>query len=247
MQTEPRITGHRTAAQAIRGQIQSGGERLWRLSDFRGLSFPAIAQTLSRMTRQGELQRLGKGLYYRGRTTAFGPSLPNPATIRALPVRQRAFPAGLAAANMLGFTTQNPARPELATEGLSLPRQIIGKEAVIHTRRPAAWRSLSEADGALLDFLRNRGKASELTPQETVQKLMDHFSEPGRFERIAQVALSEPPRVRAILGALGQQLRRSPAILQWLRASLNPLSRFDFGTLAVLEHAREWQAKESIA
>ena len=46
------------------------------------------------------------------------------------------FPAGIAAANLLGFTTQNAARVEVATDGLSLPRLIVGKETVIHTRRP---------------------------------------------------------------------------------------------------------------
>jgi hypothetical protein len=63
------------------------------MTDFIGLSFPAVAQALSRLARQGQLRRLGKGLYYRPRETTFGPSLPNPAVIRALPLRQRAvFP-----------------------------------------------------------------------------------------------------------------------------------------------------------
>ena len=145
---------------------------------------------------------------------------------------------------MLGFTTQNPARIELATDGLSLPRLIVGKEAIIHTRRPSAWRSLSETEAALLDFLRNRGESSELSPEETVGKLLGHFREPKRFERLVEVAQSEPPRVRAILGAIGQQLGQPVSRLASLRASLNPLSRFDFGILAALAHAREWQAKE---
>ena len=116
------------------------------------------------------------------------------------------FPAGIAAANLLGFTTQNPARVELATDGLSLPRLIVGKETVVHTRRPESWRTLSETDAALLDFLRNRGASSELSPEETVDKLLGYFREPGRFERLLKVAPSEPPRVRAMLGAIGQQL-----------------------------------------
>lgn len=235
----------RNVTRTVRHRIETGGERIWRLSDFGKLPFPAVAQALSRLARQGQLRRLGKGLYYRPRQTAFGASLPNPAVIRALPVRHRAvFPAGIAAANLLGFSTQNPARIELATDGLSLPRLIVGKETVIHTRRPAAWRSLSETDAALLDFLRNRGAASELTPEETVRKLLGYLREPGRFERLVKVAASEPPRVRAMLGAIGQQLGRPMKVLDQLRASINPLSRFDFGTLAALEHAREWQAKE---
>jgi hypothetical protein len=242
---QQRIRSPRTVTTTVRRQVEDSGERLWRLTDFPGLPFPAVAQALSRLSRQGKLRRLGKGLYYRSRQTAFGPSLPNPASIRGLSIPQKAvFPAGLAAASLLGFTTQNPARVELATDGLSLPRLIVGKEAVIHTRRPASWRSLSPTDAALLDFLRNRGAGSELSPKETVRKLLDYLGEPSRLERLLAVAPSEPPRARAMLGAIAEQLGQPAEALQQLRGTLNPLSRFDFGLLAALAHAREWQAKE---
>jgi hypothetical protein len=238
-------SGTGNTAETVRQRIESSGERVWRLADFHGMPFTAVAQTLSRLTRQGVIQRLGKGLYYRPRQTAFGLSRPNSAQIRSLPVRRnRIFPAGIAAANLLGFTTQNPGRVEVATDGLSLPRLIVGKETVVHTRRPESWRALSETDAALLDFLRNRGASSELSPEETVDKLLGYFREPGRFERLFKVAASEPPRVRAMLGAIGQQLDYPQSRLSVLRKGLNPLSRFDFGSLAALDDAREWQAKE---
>ncbi len=220
----------------------SGSGGWWTLT---GMPFMAVAQALSRLTRQGVIQRLGKGLYYRSRMTTFGASRPNSAQVRSLPMRRKGvFPAGIGAANMLGFTTQNPARIELATNGPSLPRLIVGKETVIHTRRPEAWQALSETDAALLDFLRNRGESSELSPEETVDKLLVYFREPERFERLLKVGQSEPPRVRAMLGAIGQQLGQPESRLSALRKSLNSLSRFDFGSLAVLEYARKWQAKE---
>ena len=190
------------------------------------MPFTAVAQILSRLARQGTIQRLGKGLYYRPRQTAFGMSRPNPAEIRALPVRRNGvFPTGIAAANLLGFTTQNAARVELATDGLSLPRQIVGKDAVIHTRRPAAWQGLSETEAALLDFLRNRGNSSELSREETTGKVLDYFREAGRFERLRKIAASEPPRVRAMVGAIGQQIGFSASRLSALRKGLNPFSR----------------------
>ena len=232
-------------AAIVRKRIESSGERVWRLADFDGLPFMAVAQTLSRLTRRGVIERLGKGLYYRPRPTAFGPSRANTSEIRSLPLRRKGvFPAGTGAANLLGFTTQNPARIELATNGLSLPRLIVGKETVIHTRRPESWRELPETDAALLDFLRNRGASSELSAEETVDKLLGYFREPGRFERLLKIAPSEPPRVRAMLGAIGQQLGQAESRLSALRTSLNPLSRFDFGNLAALAFARQWQAKE---
>lgn len=247
MRTNQKKTGSATGntAETVRRRIEAGGERVWRMADFEGMPFAAVAQALSRLSRQGVIQRLGKGLYYRSRPTAFGASRPNTAQVRSLPVRRRGvFPAGIAAANLLGFTTQNPARVEVATNGLSLPRLIVGKETVIHTRRPEYWQALSETDAALLDFLHNRGESSDLPAEKTVEKLLGYFREPGRFERLLKVAPSEPPRVRAMLGAIGQQLGQPESRLSSLRKSLNALSRFDFGILAVLEHAREWQAKE---
>jgi hypothetical protein len=47
-----------------------------------------------------------------------------------------------------------------------------------------------------------------------------------------------------MLGAIGQQLGQPEGWLLGLRESLNPLSRFDFGNLAALRYARQWQAKE---
>lgn len=233
-------------AKTVRDQIEAGGERVWRLADFENMPFTAVAQALSRLFRLGMIQRLGKGLYYKPRQTAFGPSKPNPSQLRSLPILGKGiFPAGCAAANLLGFSTQHAATLEVATNGLSLPRLLVGKETIIHTRRPESWQELSAKEAAILDFLRQRGSSSEFSPKETVGKLLKHFHEAGRFKHLLQIAiLSEPPRVRAILGAIGQQLGYSEKKLIDLRKSLNPLSKFDFGHLIALKYARQWQAKE---
>ena len=235
---------HRTT-RLVHQRIERGGERVWRLKDFEDLPFEAVAQALSRLTRKGELERLSKGVYYCSRQTAFGKSRPNPSTIQKLAAELKTlFPSGIAAANLLGFTTQIGRRPEVATSSPSVPKKLLGNETVIHTRRPQNWAGLSQMDAALLDFLRAGGSASELTPEETARKTLALISEKGRFDRLLRVADSEPPRVRAILGALGQQLGQDEKTLQRLRASLNPFSRFNFGALADLRYASEWQAKE---
>jgi hypothetical protein len=229
---------------SVRRRIEQGGERLWRLEDFRDYSFSAAAQALSRLKREGAIERLSKGIYYRPRTSAFGKSRPNPVLLQKLATeRTRVFPAGIAAANLLGFSTQSASRGELATVGLSLPRKLVGNQTIIHTRRPEGWASLSDEDAALLDFLRSGGRTSELSPEETVQRTLSLLSRKGRFERLLKVALSEPPRVRAILGAIGEQLHKKRAVMEPLRASLNPFSRFDFGLLSGLAHASRWQAE----
>ena len=119
----------------------------------------------------------------------------------------------------------------------------MGSDTVIHTRRPETWATLCETEAALLDFLRRGGQTSELSPERTVRRTLALLSERGRFDRLLRVADAEPPRVRAMLGAIGEQTGKTPAALRRLRASLNPLSRFDFGLLAGLSQARNWQAK----
>jgi hypothetical protein len=235
----------RKVTDVVRRRLAAGGERVWRLEDFKDQPFAAVAQALSRLTRQGVLVRLSKGVYYQARATTFGKSLPNPSELKKLGSQcKTVFPSGIAAANLLGFTTQTVKRGEIATSSLSLPRKLIGADTVVHTRRPEAWSALSETDAALLDFLRRGGKTSELPPKETVQKLLALLSEIDRFERLLKVAASEPPRVRAMLGAIGEQLGMRRPLLQQLRNSLNPFSRFDFGLLTGLLYAKSWQAKE---
>jgi hypothetical protein len=236
--------GSQNAMAAVRQRIERGGERLWRLEDFRDCSFGAAAQALSRLKREGAIERLSKGIYYRSRTSAFGNSRPNPVSLQKLmSERTRVFPAGIAAANLLGFSTQSASRGELATSALSLPRKLVGSETIIHTRRPESWASLSDEDAALLDFLRRGGRTSELSPYDTTQRTLSLLSRSGRFERLLKAARSEPPRVRAILGAIGEQLRKKRTVLEPLRESLNPFSRFDFGLLSGLAHASRWQAE----
>jgi predicted transcriptional regulator of viral defense system len=236
--------GSSRAAAAVRKRIEKGGERVWRLADFRDLPFGAVAQALSRLARSGAIERRSKGVYYRARQTAFGRSRPNPASIQRLAGKLKpVFPSGVAAANLLRFSTQTPRRTEVSTTGLSLPRKLAGEDAIIHVRRPEAWKRLSAEDAALLEFLRGRGETSELSAERTIRKTLTLLAERGRFERLLKVADTEPPRVRALLGALGEQLGKKASSLRSLRDSLNPFSKFDFGLFAKLDHARKWQAR----
>jgi hypothetical protein len=238
----PPGSSHRgSVAARMRRRVTEGGERYWRHDDFPGLSPAAVAMALSRLARTGELQRVRKGLYYRPRQTRFGQSVPAVSDAVAHSLRAPVHPTGLTAANALGFTAQNPARLEYATPASGPPAALAG--ATVRTRRPAARSGLSTEEGALLEFLRDRGQTSDLPPAETSARLRRLASAPERFARLARAAEHEPARVRAMLGALGQELGVKPALLKRLRNGLSPLSRYDFGSLRSLRHAEEWQAR----
>ncbi len=230
-----------STATRVSERVRRGGERYWSLSDFRDLPATAVAHALSRLASRGELQRVRKGLYYRAKHTAIGPTVPSASGAVAHSLDAPLHPAGLNAGAALGFSTQNPARPEFATPASTAPGALRG--ATVRTRRPPSRSELDVPDGALLELLRDRARYSDLSPQETSRRLAQMLSDRVRFERLAKAALSEPPRVRAMLGALGEQAGAPARALTQLRESLNPISKFDFGILATLPNAREWQAR----
>ncbi|MEK6251320.1 MAG: DUF6088 family protein [Actinomycetota bacterium] len=228
-------------ATTVRRRIERGGDRFWRVRDFADLSPSAVARTLARLTEEGVLERPRRGLYYRPRETRFGMSIPSAAAVAAESLRTPVQPAGLTAANVLGFTTQNPARSELVTPANNPPTAF--SPAKVKTRRPEARLRLSEREGALLELLRDRASSSDLSFEETHRRLLRLLAKDETFVKLARAALDEPPRVRAMLGALGQELGADERALRRLRGSLNPLSRYDFGRLSSLPYAKDWQAE----
>lgn len=84
-------------------------------------SRPAVNLALSRLVRSDELRRIGRGLYFDPYYSSFFGWQTSPAEnviVDAL-VRQRGLcvaPSGAAAANILGLSTQVPARLVLATD-----------------------------------------------------------------------------------------------------------------------------------
>jgi hypothetical protein len=241
-----RIAMPKTAMKIIRYRIEESGERLWRMEDFSDLPPAATAQAFSRLRKAGFIQRLSKGTYYRARESAFGKTRPNPSAISEIASRKKSiFPAGTTAANQLGFTTQTSSRGELSTSATSIPRKLLGPETIIHTRRPEAWNILTIDEAALLEFMRRRGRDSELSAEDTLTRTSNLISKTKSFKNLLEAAPSEPPRVRAILGALGENLGAQKKDLAGLRRSLNPLSKFDFGIFSALPNAKRWQAKEA--
>ena len=233
--------GRASVARRVRERVHRHGERFWRASDFPDLNAMAVAHELSRMAARGDLQRIRKGLYYRPKATVLGQSVPSASAALPLTTRSPLHPAGLSAASHLGLTTQNPGRPEFATPASSAPSAL--ERATVHTRRPEARKGLDDEDAAVLELLRDRGRASDLSPDETALRLVRLMRDEERFARLTRAGLSEPPRVRAMLGAIGAQAGAPERELSRLRKTLNPLSRFDFGPLRVLKHAKAWQAK----
>lgn len=217
---------------------------LIRASDVEGTTRSAASKALARLAKQGILARVGKGLYYAPKDTLLGKSRPSEMAIAMKTLEGKTRPTGASAANLLGLSTQLPARPQLVAFTSNKPKNA--GVARLRLRRGSKLRPLPTLEGALLEFISERGKSAEASAKESYRRLRFLLKEQLQMERLrelSQVALDEPPRVRAMLGALFAYADLPESLWRPLKASLNPLTRFDFGLFSELPNAREWQAK----
>lgn len=231
-----------STAAYMRKRIEKGGERFWSPSDFSDHPPAAVTQALSRLASEGLIERVHRGVYYMPRQTIVGPSTFTASTLNPEVLTTSIFPAGTAAANVLGFSTQMPMRPEYATPANFSPKALEG--AIVYKLRPDSWNDLETDEGALLSFLRDRGRTSDLSDAETVRKLVSIFkASPDKYKKLVRVSDDEPARVRAMLGAIGQENDVDKKLLDRLRRGLSAFSSYDFGRLGALRHAEDWQAQ----
>jgi len=239
-----------SAMALVQKQLQKAPGGLITATDIKGASPEAASKALSRLAQQGLIQRVRKGVYHIPKETLLGPSQPSPPAVMQKALGAKARPTGVTAANLLGLTTQMAAQPEFATYTTARPR---GTERVRLRLRPRARvAELDAKDAALLEVLRDRGCHGELGAEETYTRVWTILLEgeapkPSarsvRLRRLRDAALMEPPRVRAILGALMESAGLPESLWGPLRGSLNRLTRFDFGLFRDLPNARDWQAR----
>lgn len=196
------ITG---VAPTIRARI-AHADGFWRPEDFDDLRNPnAVDQALADLHTAGELRRIRRGLYWRGRWTAFGMSRPSNADIleQITGLTYGIGPSGYSAALALGLSTQVPrdetfALPIRTPTGLPEGVKIVSRSA----RRGRLEAKLSPQEVAWLEIAGSwRDHVSDQADAE------DRFraavdSGIVRSDAIAAAARTEPPAVRRTIAAL---------------------------------------------
>lgn len=95
----------------------------------------SVDQVLSRLYKQGMIRRLDRGVYdYPKQHKLLGTLSPNPDDIaRVLASGDVVLPSGAMAANLLGFSTQVPAKPFYVTNS-TMCKRTVGKQTISISR-----------------------------------------------------------------------------------------------------------------
>jgi predicted transcriptional regulator of viral defense system len=167
----------------IRGE---GRGKVFTPKDFLDLgSRDAADQSLSRLVRSGEIERLGRGLYHYPRVNErLGiPIGPDPDEIAEALGRQtgsRVLPSGAVAANRLGLSTQVPANPVYLTDGRTRQVRIGGMVFQIRHAAPKELSAASRTSAMVFQALRHVGRTA--VDEQVIARLRRALSADQRQE-----------------------------------------------------------------
>jgi len=134
----------------------------------------AADQSLSRLVKSGEIERLGRGLYHYPRVNErLGiPIGPDPDEIAEALGRQtgsRVLPSGAVAANRLGLSTQVPTKPVYVTDGRTRRVQIGGIVFQLRHASPKELSAVSRTSAMVFQALRHLGR--EAVDEQVIARL----------------------------------------------------------------------------
>lgn len=211
-----------------------------------GKEFGAASQVLSRLVRNGEIERVSPGIFFRARRTLLGKGgVSQELLIRKYLFpngKRRAYVTGVALYNRLGLTTQVPSIIQIG----SLDRRIYTRIGSLRLMPVKSYVEVTEKNFSLLeilDVIKDFKNIPDIEPRLAVKFLKSKLRQlqAAEVSNLVKIALKYPPRVRAMLGAL-LSIEKPEIEIGRLRASLHPLSKYDFGLGdADLTNADDWK------
>ena len=243
-----RTASEKSVIGKVRARIKEGGVgQLWTYADFKPLPFLAVAAALSRLTnRERLIRRVRRGVYYLPATTRFGELSPDSTKVAEAVLRGRGIEwksSGLPAYNGLGFTSQVSPVVTFDIPG-AIHSLETGSKTKLRIRAGMAIAGMSDKERVTLDAMRDILRIPDASPAKVMSRIKDIISAKElSFRRLAKLALNEPPRVRALLGAIGSELGEDRRTLAPLRNSLNPMTTYRLEMGNTLSTAREWRIR----
>jgi Family of unknown function (DUF6088) len=200
-----------SVAHLVRERVLGSRERIWRVEDFAGTP-KAVNNELRRLVERGQLQRIRRGVYWRGRMSRFGMhGADDGETVQTIVGRDEAIGAtGWNATNILGLSTQVSPIASLAVTH-RVPEGLGRIKVVSRTARTGRRKAgLSGLEVTVLEALEGWDRYIEVGPAEAVRRFDQILRHPDvRIPKLISASTTEPPvvreRLRAVLAETGHQ------------------------------------------
>lgn len=195
--------------------------------------YSAAAKAIERFIEKGIIKRVSTGIFYKPKQTIFGELKPNEEELLKSYLYQNnrriAYITGTSLYNRMGLTTQVSKSIKIASRDKRITisvGNIKGSPVKSYVDVTAKNYVLLE----ILDALKDFKKIPDLDKNSGIKIISSQLKKLNikEIKQLITCALSYPPRVRAFLGALLEQIGFSME-LKTLKKSLNPLSEYTYG------------------
>ncbi|WP_034887624.1 DUF6088 family protein [Gillisia sp. Hel_I_29] len=195
--------------------------------------FSAAAKALSRMVSNGVIKRYKNGMYYKPKQTAFGELKPREDELLKNYLfennKQIAYITGVRLYNQLGLTTQVSKVVRLASKDKEIKTKIgnlIIKPAKSYV--PVTRKNVPLLQ--LLDVMKDFKNIPDMDKKRAVNFLKEQIENLTAEDKgkLTIFAKAYPPKVRALLGALLENLSYNE-LSESLKETINYLSNYEFG------------------
>jgi Family of unknown function (DUF6088) len=196
--------------------------------------FFSAAKAIERLQKKGVIKKVSKGIFYRPEISIFGEMPPNYDRILQKYLyegnKRTGYITGYALYNELNLTTQMAFKTKVATN-LKRKKMNIGW---LKTSIVKAYVKVTEENYALLgilDALKDIKSIPDTTASNAIKVLMPKIKAftNGDIENLIKYALQYPPRVRALLGAIIENIFNNKFKIEPLKRDLNPSTNFMLG------------------
>lgn len=196
--------------------------------------YTTAAKALERLQKEGLIKKVSKGVFYKPAQTVFGELKPDYEELLRPYLfengKRVAYETGTSLYNRLGLTTQMAFRIKIASRGkrINIHRENLKADAV---------KSYAEVtDGnyetlGLLDAFKDIKKIPDCSVAQAIKRLSTILKELSdkQTESFIKYALMYPPRVRALAGAVLENIGAKSKSIEKLKESLNPLTTIKLG------------------
>jgi len=206
----------------------------------------AVTRTLSRLAKEGVIERVKKGVYSKVKQTRFGKVSSTPLEILATEVIEndnKCF-GGLFLFNNFGLTTQIPSVIEILNNKSSYISKI-GETTVRYVRIRPQINKNTKKYIPILEVLKSAKSIPDSSIEKTFEWILKELRslDEKRAEDLIKISLDYPPRVRAILGNLFRSERKI-MLADKLKQTLNENSTYKAGQIVtLLKNTQEWRLK----
>jgi Family of unknown function (DUF6088) len=215
------------------GEIPNGSTFTYRQLKIDREDYLAAAKAIERLIKKGTVKRASTGLFYKPKQTVFGVLMPNEEELLKPYLfegnNRVAYITGNSLYNRLGLTTQIPNSIKVA----SRDKRIITTIGNLKISPIKSYVDVTADNYYLLevlDAIKDFKKIPDGDQQRNIEVLtglLKQFNETDK-KRLIRCAIKYPPRVRALLGALLNNMATLQN-LDLLKKGLNPFTTYAYG------------------